>query len=259
MKHLKSIRMAMYAGILVSLGACSSSFPNLKTAEQRVGKTLMDGETLVYNSDRYDITIVGFQGDFDIIYEPQNPLTLEETATKHDLSYVINGSYFEASRVHAGWLSIFGRQYTPKKDDRQLSHMVVLDTAVGYLDFPGFVLWDSSMTNESSIEFQSGPLVIDANSIDTQAIDASINGKSSHLRTFLAYTVEDNMRYFIVSRQTGPLDQMAAHLLSIPVFAGKTLSVMNLDGGSSTALYSRKYPQLNFNVDRPLPILLGIR
>lgn len=161
--------------------------------------------------------------------------------------------------MHAGWLSIFGTQYTPLKDDRQLSHMVVLDTSVGYIDFPSLDLWDSSMTSKTSLEFQSGPLVIDANTVDTLSINASINGKSLHLRTFLAYTDEGNMKYFIISRRAGSLAKIAEQLLTLPIFEEKKLSVMNLDGGSSTALYSQKHPGLNFNENHPLPIMLGIK
>jgi len=259
MKRLKIVRILLLGTILISFMACSSYLPRYKSVEQRVGKTLSDGDIIIYNSDLYDLTIVGFKDNFEIIYEPEQPLSLKEAGDKYTFRYLINGSYFEASRVHAGWLSIFGTQYTPLKDDRQLSHMAVLDTSVGYIDFPSLDLWDSSMTNQTSIEFQTGPLVIDANAVDTLSIHASINGEGSHLRTFLAYTEEDGIKYFIISRQTGQLDLMAKHLLSLPLFAGKTLSVMNLDGGSSTALYSRKHPELNFNVNRPLPILLGLR
>jgi len=223
------------------------------------GKTIMDNGILVHNSENFGITIVGFKSNFEIIYEPSQPLSLKEAGEKHPYPYIINGSYFEGSRVHAGWLSIFGVQQTPIKDDRQLSHMAILDTNLRYIDFPDLDLWDSSMTSATSLEFQTGPLVIHANQIDTLSIQASINGVSSRLRTFLAYTDEDDMKYFIIARHAGPLDKMAQHLLSLPVFEGKTLSVVNLDGGSSTALYSRNHPELNFNVNRPLPILLGIR
>lgn len=223
------------------------------------GKTTVENGGLVYNSEKYGMSIVGFDGNFEIIYEPVQPLSLKETAEKHPFTYIMNGSYFEGSRVHAGWLSIFGDQRTPLKADRQLTHLSVLDTTLGYLDFPDLDLWDSSMTSISTIEFQTGPLVIYKNQIDTLSIQASINGESSHLRTLLAYTAEDDMKYFIISRRVGPLDKMAEHLLSLTLFEGKTLSVMNLDGGSSTALYSRNHPELNFNIHRPLPILLGVR
>ena len=259
MKSMRFERILLIGLIIMSIMACSTFMPGNESAEQRLGKTIVDGETVVYNSDIYDITIVGFKENFEIIYDPQKPPTLKQAGQKYGYRYLINGSYFEGSRVHAGWLSIFGIQHAPLKDDRQLSHMAVLDTSVGYVDFPCLGLWDSSMTCKTSIEFQTGPLVIYANTVDTLSINASINGKSSHLRTFLAYTEEDGMKYFIISRQVGSLALMAEHLLSLPLFAGKTLSVMNLDGGSSTALYSQNHPELNFNINRPLPILLGIK
>ncbi len=230
-----------------------------ETSDIQYENTLIEEGVLIYSSKAYEMTIVGFNHNYEIIYEPSQPLSLGEAAEKYNFSYIINGSYFEGSRIHAGWLSILGVQHTPIKADRQLTHMAILDTHLGYLDFPGLDLWDSSMTHSTSIEFQTGPLVIHENVIDTLSIKASINGESQHLRTFLAHTKEDDMKYFIITRHVGPLEQMAEHLLSLPVFKGKTLSVMNLDGGSSTALYSRSHPELNFNTNRPLPILLGIR
>lgn len=246
---------------LASLGLlqCSYHTPLAENPEVQLEKTMIEDGVLIYNTENYEMSIVGFKGGFEIIYEPSQAMSLKEAAEKYNLPYIINGSYFEGSRTHAGWLSILGVQHTPLKADRQLSHMAILDTSLGYLDFPGLDLWDSSMTNSSAIEFQTGPLVIHANQVDTLSIRTAINGESSHLRTFLAYTEEDGMNYFIITRQIGPLEKMAKNLLSLPVFEGKTLYVMNLDGGSSTALYSQKHPELNFNINRPLPILLGIR
>ena len=259
MKKVKYTSIILLGVFLLNLMACSN-YPILaESAEQRLGKTIEDDKIIVYNSDLYDITVVGFKSNFDIVYEPQQPSSLKQAGQKQPYLYIINGSYFEGSRVHAGWLSIFGVEQTPLKKDRQLTHMAVLDTTSGRVDFYGLDVWDTSWTRAETIEFQTGPLVIDSNSLDTLSINASINGKSAHLRTLLAYTAEDTMKYFIISRQPGSLDQMGEYLLSLPLFQGKTLSVMNLDGGSSTALFSQKHPELNFNVKRPLPILLGIK
>ncbi len=255
--HLK--RSLLLGFIIVNIMGCSTFMLQNETAATRLGKTIKDGNTIIYNSDIYDITIIGFKGNFEVLYDPQDPPSLSTAGQLYGYRYLINGSYFEGSRVHAGWLSVLGERHTPLKDDRQLSHMAVLDTSLGYLDFPDLELWDSTMTSEITIEFQTGPLVIHANQIDTLSIQASINGMTAHLRTFLAYTEEDGMKYFIITRHIGSLENVAHHLLSLPVFEGKTLFVMNLDGGSSTALYSRNHPELNFNTNRPLPILLGIR
>lgn len=236
-----------------SMGVMDRGHSTVETA------VFMDGDILVQNDNTYGLTLIGFKDNFEIIYKPENMLSLGETGEEEPYRYLINGSYFEGSRVHAGWLSIFGNQLTPLKTDQQLGHMAILDTSFRSLDFPELALWDSSLTNPSAIEFQTGPLVIYANDIDTLSIKRSINGMSSHLRTLLAYTEEDGMLYFIITRKVCTLPELGEHLLTLSAFKDKTLHVMNLDGGSSTALYSRNHPGLNYNVNRPLPIMLGLK
>lgn len=242
----------------MSLSNCSFRQTFLTDAPANLPATLMDNDIIVHNSSAFGLTIIGFSKNFELIYAPSDPLSLEDAGQEHAFRYIINGSYFEGNRVHAGWLSIYETQHTPLKPDRQLSHMAVLDTSLAYLDFPDLELWDTSMTNQKAIEFQTGPLVIYENTVDASSIQTSINGTGAHLRTLLATTREDGMIYFIISRQPCRLDELGEYLLSLDVFSGKTLDVMNLDGGSSTALYSRDHPELNFNVNRPLPVLLGI-
>lgn len=252
-------RVILIALIVMSITACSTFTHKPEGASQGICRTILDGDVIVYNTDLYDMTIVGFQNDMEIIYDADEPATLKDAAMGHGYRYMINGSYFHANREHAGWLSIFGEQHADILDDKQLSHMVVLDPSLGYIDFPSMELWSPQMTRQTSIEFQTGPMVVEANTVDTLSINASLNGKSAHLRTLLAYTEEDDKRYFIISRKTAPLEKIGEHLLSLAIFEGKTLWLVNLDGGSSTALYSQNYPDLNFNVNRPLPILLGIK
>ena len=235
-----------------SLGVYRNSFRSVPNSQ------FLDDDILVQTDATFGVTIVGFTDNFEFLYEPSNPLSLKQAAQKQAYRYIINGSYFEGSRVHAGWLSIFGVQEAPIKVDRQLTHMAILDTSMGYLAFPELTLWDSSMTSPKNLEFQTGPLVIYASQIDTLSIQASINGTGAHLRTLLAMTEEDGMFYFIITRKPCGLEELGDHLLSYEIFAGKTLHVMNLDGGSSTALFSQDHPELNFNTERPLPILLGI-
>ena len=212
-----------------------------------------------FQLDSFGVTIVGFEDLVDVIYDPDHPTSLNDLAASQPHRILMNGSYFEASRVHAGWLSVYGDQHAPLKDDRQLSHMASQDRNTPGFEFVQLQDWDSSMTSSDKIEFQTGPLVVDANMVDTLSIGSSINGSGQHLRTLLAYTEEDSMRYFIITRELCRLDELGDYLLSLPLFAGKTLWVMNLDGGSSTALYVRDYPQLNFNMKRRLPIYLGVK
>ena len=55
------------------------------------------------------------------------------------------------------------------------------------------------------------------------------------------------------------LDELGHYLTSLAVFANKRLDVVNLDGGPSVALYVEKYPELNYNAEARLPILLGVK
>ena len=250
----------LFLGCLFSLSLMNCSLPPQSPfiKDSVTAKTIIDDGVVVYNSADFDLSIIGFKDNFEIIYEPLNPFSLEAAAQQYPYRYIINGSYFEHSRVHAGWLSIFGVSHSPVKPDRQLSHMAILDTSTGYLAFPELGLWDATLTSPKTLEFQTGPLVIHANTLDTLSIQASINGSEPHLRTLLAFTEEDAMTYFIITRKECGLDELGKQLLSLPLFSGKTLSVLNLDGGSSTALYARNHPDLNFNIRRPLPVLLGI-
>lgn len=250
------LTLVLLASIMMS--CASLGIPNMSETSLEDAQ-FMDGDILIQNDALYGITIVGFHDNFDFLYEPNNPMSLAKAGEAHPYRYIMNGSYFEGSRIHAGWLSIFGVEHTPIKADRQLSHLAVLDTALSHLEFPSLDLWDSTMTREQTLEFQTGPLVIYANQVDTLSIEASINGTGAHLRTLLAYTEEDGMIYFIITRKVCTLNELGTHLLTLTAFQGKTLHVMNLDGGSSTALYARNHPELNFNTSRHLPILLGVR
>jgi len=245
--------------LAASFTACSSLSLQQGTAAQRSSTSIQDGDVFVVNTDKFDMTIVGFHHELEILYAPAEPPTLKATAEQQGYRYLINGSYFHASREHAGWLSIYGKKHADLLDDKQLSQVAVLNPHLGYIDFPEIDLFDPSLSSPATIEFQTGPMVIAANRIDTTSINASINGRGSHLRTLLAYTEEDGMKYMIICRQPGTLEQIGEHLLRQPVFQEKTLWVVNLDGGSSTALFARDYPTLNFNVTRPLPILLGVK
>lgn len=147
----------------------------------------------------------------------------------------------------------------PLKHDRQLTHVAILNTTTSEMGFKSAELWRTSMSDKANIEFQTGPLVIQANVLDLPSIRQSINGLRSHQRTLLACTEEDKMKFFITVRKPERLDKLGEHLLKVSMFEGKTLSVINLDGGPSVALDSQAHPELNHNGDAVLPILFALR
>ncbi len=220
---------------------------------------IVDNDIHAYIFDTYDISIIAFRSNFEIVYDPSQTLSIHEVGQTFQYRYLVNGSFFEWSGKHAGWLSISGNNLMSLKQDRQLTHIAVLNTTTGEMVFRSAELWKSSMSDTANIEFQTGPLVIRANVLDMPSIRQSINGLRSHKRTLLAYTEEDKMKFFITARTPERLDNLGEYLLKLSTFEGKTLSVINLDGGPSVALHSRTHPEMNHNGKTVLPILFALR
>lgn len=220
---------------------------------------IVDDDIHAYTFDAYDISIIAFRSTFEIVYEPSQTLSIHEVRQSFKYRYLVNGSFFEWSGEHAGWLSISGNNLRPLKRDRQLTHIAVLNTTTGQMVFLSAESWKPSMSDKANIEFQTGPLVLRANGLDMPAMRQSVNGLRSHQRTLLAYTEEDLMKFFITVRKPERLDQLAEYLLKLSIFEGKTLSVINLDGGPSVALDTQTHPEMNHNENAILPILFALR
>lgn len=220
---------------------------------------IVDDDVHAYMFDVYDISIVAFRSNFEIVYEPSQTSSIHEVGRRFKYRYLVNGSFFEWSGKHAGWLSISGNNLGPLKRDRQLTHIAMLNTTTSKMVFISAELWKPSMSDEANIEFQTGPLVIQANGLDMPSIRQSINGLRSHQRTLLAYTEEDRMKFFITVRKPERLDNLGEYLLKFSIFEGKTLSVINLDGGPSVALATQAHPEMNHNGNAVLPILFALR
>jgi len=220
---------------------------------------IVDDDIHAYTSDADELSIIAFRNNFEIIYEPSQRLSIHEIGGRFKYHCIVNGSFFEWSGEHAGWLSISGNNLMPLKRDPQLTHIAALDTTTGKMVFKSAELWEPSMSDKATMEFQTGPLVIQANVLDMPSIRKSINGLRSHRRTLLAYTKEDRMKFFITVRKPERLDKVGEYLLKLSIFERKTLSVINLDGGPSVALYFQALPEMNHNADAVLPILLALR
>jgi exopolysaccharide biosynthesis protein len=106
------------------------------------------------------------------------------------------------------------------------------------------------------VEFQTGPLIIEDGRIRSDLITASINGSSRHTRSLLA-TMDHRRCYLIAATERMTLVEVAAALLRVPDFRHGRLDVINLDGGSSVALYVQGTRGLWYNEADHLPILIG--
>lgn len=263
----KKLKIGLCLILLLGLGGAGITVFQLtkssiqeKSSQQTIypDRTVKDGDVMVYQFNNYDMTIVSFLDSFDFIYKPSQEVSVKTVATKSNYRYMVNGSFFEASKEHAGWLSLLGQEKTPIKEDTQLSHIIRYNPKTGVLSFVEAKIFQPA-TEKNQIEFQSGPLIIDNNQVTKKYIAQSINGLLLFERTLLGYTEEDGRKYFIITKKNVKLDELADYLLRLSVFSGKTLNVVNLDGGSSVALYSQTNPELSFNEEAILPILLGIK
>ena len=99
-------------------------------------------------------------------------------------------------------------------------------------------------------------LVIEKGELREDLIRSSINGLTRHTRTLIA-TLDGRQCFFITVTEGVALDDLARSLRRISVFQEGRLDVMNLDGGSSVALYLRDAPGWNYNAGDRLPILIG--
>ncbi len=220
---------------------------------------IVDDDIHAYTFDVYDMSILAFRSNFEIVYEPLQTVSMHQVGQNFQYRYLVNGSFFEWSGEHAGWLSISGNNLMPLKQDPQLTHVAILNSTTSELVFKSADLWKPAMSGKSNLEFQTGPLVIQFDVLNMPFIRQSINGLRSHPRTLLAYTEEDRMKFFIIVRKPERLDKLGEYLLKLSIFEGKTLSVLNLDGGPSVALDSRTHPEMNHNGGAVLPILFGLR
>jgi len=213
----------------------------------------------IYIYEKYEMTIISIADMFEFIYIPSNAESVDSAAKKGNYKIMINGSFFDGTRLaaeHAGWLRLFGKIYSPIKDDRQLTHVFRFnldEKKVNLIPYQEF----RPLDDNRSIEFQTGPLVVDSNKVAQKYIAESINGLGKYTRTLLAITDRRHF-HFIIIRKRLALDELGNYLTSLSIFSNKRLDVVNLDGGPSVALYVEKYPELNYNADARLPILLGV-
>src|SRR5690242_4728243 len=105
---------------------------------------LVDDDIHAYMFNTHDISILAFQHNFEIIYKPSQTLSIREVGRRFNYRYLVNGSFFEWSGEHAGWLSISGNHLMTFKRDRQLTHIAILNTTTSAMAFQPAEAWEPS-------------------------------------------------------------------------------------------------------------------
>ena len=255
-------RTRIFLTVAVSVG-CIVQSGSARTQDGPEGVLFPDTATHAGNVDvmrwyHPNMTVVSLPDTLVFLYRPHNALPLDSLADAENLRGAVNGSFFDGVRgnaSHAGWLSLYGKRVTPLMDDRQLTHIVRVSDSGRKIDcipVHGF----APSADAGVLEFQTGPLVLDSGVVREDLIRASINGPSRHTRTLLA-TIDRTRLFFITVTDYVTLSELGAILKRLSVFQTGRLDVVNLDGGSSVALYLRNAAGFNFNAEDRLPIVVG--
>lgn len=247
----KSLFISLLACLLVALGlAWSWYFPENAVITEQNGLTY-------YHEKEFGLTVVVSKQPIDLFV--QNPVTqtLAEVSEAQKYRVAINGSYFTPTYEHAGLLYLNQETVVPlARRDEQLSAIVsLLDQS---LQITPALEFNTSTLPSTTFAFQTGPQLIAENRLVSTAIDNSLNGHGEYQRTLLGFT-QSGQTFLAIITTRKTLTEIANKLLSLKLFNNDTISVVNLDGGPSTALYAPEKPELEFRATKYLPIVIGIR
>lgn len=164
----------------------------------------------------------------------------------------INGGYFLPDWSHAGLLEINGE--------------IIVREALNDKQVTGLVLIHENRISIEKVEeiynvnaptvFQTGPIIILGNEVQNDAINLAPNGSGEFIRSFIG-TTSDNEIIIGVSTKFITLNDLAESLLKNEYLKQKEIDVINLDGGSSTVLYSKENPKFQINTFKKIPFILG--
>ncbi|MEI7579711.1 MAG: phosphodiester glycosidase family protein [bacterium] len=209
-----------------------------------------------------NIYLAIFSQAFELDFTAENTQPLDLQAKSKDFQLAINANYFQGSYEKAqpaGFLQINGENIQTPAPDQQLTHVVIYNQETQQMEFMEYQQFKPENYPEKKyILFQSGPLVIANNEIASQFIEASINGEGSYLRTLIGFT-DDGRTLILITTQRYKLADLAAKILTFPELHNLRISLINLDGGPSTAMYSRNFPGFNFNENQGLPLIIGVK
>ncbi|MCE1190404.1 MAG: phosphodiester glycosidase family protein [Ignavibacteria bacterium] len=218
-------------------------------------QTINEDTYTVYWDHHADLIIVKIHEISEYVFIPNPTLSLKEYAEKEKLQIVVNASYFDGYGPYtpAGYLKIKDSLYSQVKIDRQLQYCFDYNIQTRLLKiFP--ITHLESPTN--SIIVQTGPLLMQHDTVCYKSIEDCINGTRITARTAIASDLAG--LYIVISRRGYKLTEFAEKCKNSGIFS-HDLQLINLDGGSSTALFIKEHPELSFHSEKILPILIGVK
>lgn len=206
-----------------------------------------------------DIYIVKFSDPIKIMYDTSGETSFRNNSLLNNFKIAINGGFFRDDLTYAGLLAFDGEIIESiARTDSQVTHIVVFNSKTNSIDV--LLAKDFNLDialNKNNLSFQTGPLVIQSNNIQNDFIENSLNGSGKYRRSLLGFT-DTGDKFFIATRRTFDLKTLAQRILEFPEFQNVKITVVNLDGGSSVALYAKDNEDFTFGTARELPIIIGV-
>ncbi len=220
-----------------------------------------NGITWCQDSGR-NFNLALFSLPLQTIFTSENAQSLREQSLVAGYELAINGGFFKGSYVsaeYAGLLQIKGEMLAEiARNDKQVTHVIVYDEKNDLIEFLPASDFDTDNYAEAHYTLlQAGPLIIQENEITTDLIAGSQNGEAKYNRTLLGYT-DTGEKFVIITRTTYTLSDLGEVILGLEIFSDKVLHVVNLDGGSSTAMFSKEYDQFSFGETKRLPSIIAV-
>jgi uncharacterized protein YigE (DUF2233 family) len=190
------------------------------------------------------------------------PSLRQKAASSTAFSLLFNGAYHDGNYAKAkleGLFFVDGKtQSELKANDRQLTHVLSLDREgrITVIREASAVVSEKLDTND--VHIQSGPLILDDGKLTTNFIDGSLNGNDAYKRTALGRT-RAGETVIVIAKTPRTLSELAAIALGANDYASRGLTLLNLDGGPSTAIHANAVRGLSYGADKITPVGFGLR
>jgi exopolysaccharide biosynthesis protein len=201
-------------------------------------------DTSIINSDGFIVKVMEGYSAVSYFHAKDNAANLTQVCS--ETIACINSGFFLDDGSHAGLLTVNGFKYVSlAPNDKQLTHVVRYQD--NFLSFiPNS---DYAFSSTSDFEFQSGPLFLENGNARSDLINSSPNGNLTTFRSFIGLTPENKIFIGVTTKQVD-LVTLGNELKKL---LGQNITVMNLDGGSSTAVYFRDSSLNSFGTSKILP------
>lgn len=243
--------LLVHAGAATARISSSSALSCVSTVSAAVQWTRCSNDTLWIIETSRPITVA---------FSPKAAPTLRKRfhATPNAL-LLINGSYHDGAYdqpTMVGLLELGNRILSPfKPKDLQLSRVLAIDPAGRIASIRALSDEVGPNRTPTSARLQSGPAILVDGRLVGDEIAASLNGNDAYKRTAIGRT-DNGETVIVISKTPRKLLELGALVLRMNDYRKRKLTLINLDGGPSTAIYSEAIRGMSYGADKVTPIVI---